>query len=191
MCEFKVKKTKTMPELIVKKKYKYYKKLSKDAIQNKFKNNQWSNKKKQAFLAHQAKIHNVEAAKINAMFDKSTARWLVAMCINYCVNSDNTEGFIAIEQIAYICNTSYKNVEFVVRKLTKNNVIKHEINTERKNNLKKYTKTKTLCNPFKWIFRYIKNITHKLLQSLRFNKIEFIAAVKGFIKPKDRRKYAT
>jgi hypothetical protein len=38
------------------------------------------------------------------------------------------------------------------------------------------------CNPFKWIFDFVSDITNKILQTLGFRKIQWMGKVKGFVR---------
>ena len=138
-----------------------YKKESIQIIKN-LKGNSWISKKELKFFKNLAHQHGKDVAAIKNSFDKCSKSYRVAMIINYRINKANKTGNVAYNQIAYICNCSWQLVAKVVKKMTAAGLIKHEINKDHKSNLTKKWKSENKCNPFKWIFKWLKEFTGQL-----------------------------
>lgn len=138
-----------------------YKKESIQLIKE-LKDNSWISKKEKAFLSNLANRHGQDVAKIQELFGKCSKSYKIAMFINYRINSANKTGNVAYSQIAYVCNCSWQLVAKVVKKMVKANLIAHELNKDHKANLTKKYKKENKCNPFKWIFKWLKEFTGEL-----------------------------
>ena len=140
-----------------------YKKESIQIIKN-LKGNSWISKKEFKFFKNLAHQHGKDVAAIKNSFDKCSKSYRVAMIINYRINKANKTGNVAYSQIAHICNCSWQLVEKVVNKMSAAGLIKHELNREHKHksNLTKKFKAENKCNPFKWIFKWLKEFTGQL-----------------------------
>lgn len=139
-----------------------YKKDSIQIIEN-LKGSSWISKKELKFFKNLANQHGKDVAAIKNSFDKCSKSYKVAMFINYIVNKANKFGNVAYNQIAHICNCSWQLVEKVVKKMSAAGLIKHELNKDHKsNNLGKEFKAKNKCNPFKWVFKWLKEFTGEL-----------------------------
>ena len=139
-----------------------YKKKSIQIIKN-LKGNCWISKKELKFFKNLANQHGKDVAVIKNSFDKCSKSYKVAMFINYIINKTNKFGNVAYNQIAHICNCSWQLVEKVVKKMSAAGLIKHELNKDHKsNNLGKKFKAENKCNPFKWIFKWLKEFTGEL-----------------------------
>ena len=139
-----------------------YKKESIQIIKN-LKGNSWISKKELKFFKNLANQHGKDVVAIKNSFDKCSKSYKVAMFINYIVNKANKFGNVAYNQIAHICNCSWQLVAKVVKKMTAAGLIKHELNKDHKsNNLGKKFKAENKCNPFKWVFKWLKEFTGEL-----------------------------
>lgn len=138
-----------------------YKKESIQIIKN-LKGNSWISKKELKFFKNLANQHGKDVAAIKNSFDKCSKSYQVAMFINYIVNKANKFGNVAYSQIAHICKCSWQLVAKVVKKMTVAGLIKHELNKDHKSNLTKKFKAENKCNPFKWIFKWLKEFTGEL-----------------------------
>lgn len=141
---------------------KNYRKESIEIIEN-LKANSWISKKEIKFLKNLAHQHGKDVAAIQNSFNKCSKSYKIAMFINYIINKSNKFGNIAYNQIAWVCKCSYQLVAKVVKKMTAAGLIKHELNKDHKsNNLSKKYKSENKCNPFKWIFKFLKEFTGEL-----------------------------
>ena len=138
-----------------------YKKESIQIIQN-LKGNSWISKKEIKFLKNLANQHCKGVVEIKNSFDKCSKSYKVAMFINYIINKTNKFGNITYSQIALVCKCSWQLVAKVVKKMTAAGLIKHELNKDHKSNLTKKWKSENKCNPFKWIFKWLKEFTGEL-----------------------------
>lgn len=141
---------------------KNYKKESIEIIKN-LKENCWISQKEKKFLKNLANQHCKDAAAIQNSFNKCSKSYRVAMFINYRINRSNKSGNATFSQIAHVCKCSWQLVAKVVKKMTQAGLIKHELNKDHKsNNLGKKWKAENKCNPFKWIFKWLKEFTGEL-----------------------------
>ncbi len=138
-----------------------YKKESIQIIKN-LKGNSWISKKELKFFKNLAHQHGKDVAAIKNSFDKCSKSYRVAMIINYRINKANKTGNATFSQIAHVCKCSWQLVAKVVNKMSAAGLIKHEINKDHKSNLTKKWKSENKCNPFKWIFKWLKEFTGQL-----------------------------
>lgn len=155
-----------------------YKKESIQIIKN-LKENSWIFQKEKKFLNNLANQHGKDVAVIKNLFDKCSKSYRVAMFINYRINKSNKSGNAAFNQIALVCKCSWQLVAKVVKKMTKAGLIKHEINKDHKSNLTKKWKSENKCNPFKWIFKWLKEFTGELAKIFTRSKGYWIDYIPG------------
>lgn len=150
---------------------KNYRKESIEIIEN-LKANSWISKKEIKFLKNLAHQHGKDVAAIQNSFNKCSKSYKIAMFINYIINKSNKTGNVAYNQIAHVCKCSYQLVAKVVKKMSAAGLIKHELNREHKHksNLTKKWKSENKCNPFKWIFKFLKEFTGELAKIFKRSK---------------------
>jgi predicted transcriptional regulator len=146
-----------------------YKKESIQLIKE-LKENSWVYEKEKKFLHNLGNRYGQEEAKIKQSFNKCSKSYRVAMFINYRVNKSNHFGNATYSQIAAICNCSWQLVAKVVKKMVKAGLITHELNKTHKSNLKRNFKKINKCNPFKWIFKWLKVFTGELQNLFKKSK---------------------
>lgn len=149
-----------------------YKKRNKIEIQEYFNNFPKIVKDKRGFiefLKHSAHNKSLLELKAEAIYDKLSKSYLVVRYINYWLNEVNNHQHMHYEVIAFCCNCSVKLVEDVVYKLSKLGYLTHTIN-ECNRRLKKTTREKLGCNPFKWVFKLLKRIIWKELRDNVFKR---------------------